>query len=130
MAGGKPQGCQVYSFKAPSAEDLDQDYLWRCVKCLPNRGHIGIFNRSYYEETLVVRVHPEYLAKQKIPPDLITRRIWDERFQDIRSLERYLSRNGITVCKFFLHVSKKEQKRRLLVTNQKERKNRNFFPPH
>ena len=126
MSGVNPQGCQVYSFKAPSAEDLDHDYLWRCVRCLPNRGHIGIFNRSYYEETLVVRVHPEYLGKQKIPPDLITRRIWDERFQDIRSLERYLSRNGITVCKFFLHVSKKEQKRRFLERIETSQKNWKF----
>src|SRR5690348_174047 len=92
MSGINPQGCQVYSFKAPSAEDLDHDYLWRCVKCLPERGRVGIFNRSYYEETLVVRVHPEFLAKQKTQPPLITTRIWDERFQDIRSFERYLHR--------------------------------------
>jgi len=85
MSGVNPQGCQVHSFKAPSAEDLDHDYLWRCMKRLPNRGNIGIFNRSYYEETLVVRVHPEFLAKQKIPPSLITKDIWEERFQDIRS---------------------------------------------
>ncbi len=114
MSGVNPQGCQVFSFKAPSAEDLDHDYLWRCMKCLPNRGDIGIFNRSYYEETLVVRVHPEILDKQKIPPELITKKIWQERFQDIRSFERYLSRNGIAVCKFFLHISKKEQKKRFL----------------
>jgi len=114
MSGINPQGCQVYSFKSPSAEDLDHDYLWRCMKCLPNRGHIGIFNRSYYEETLVVRVHPEFLGKQKIPPSLVTKKIWDERFQDIRSFERYLSRNGIIVVKFFLHVSKGEQKKRFL----------------
>src|SRR6266536_2075621 len=85
MSGINPQGCQGYSFKAPSAEDLDHDFLWRCIKCLPNRGHIGIFNRSYYEETLVVRVHPELLAKQKVPPSLITKGIWEERFQDIRA---------------------------------------------
>ena len=85
MSGVNPQGCQVSSFKSPSVEDLDHDYLWRCMKCLPNRGHIGIFNRSYYEETLVVRVHPEFLAKEKIPPSLITKRVWEERFQDIRS---------------------------------------------
>ena len=114
MSGVNPQGCQVYSFKAPSAEDLDHDYLWRCLKCLPNRGHIGIFNRSYYEETLVVRVHPEFLAKQKIPPSLVTKKVWEERFQDIRSFERYLARNGIVLVKFFLHLSKKEQKRRFL----------------
>jgi PPK2 family polyphosphate:nucleotide phosphotransferase len=114
MSGINPQGCQVHSFKSPSAEDLDHDYLWRCMKCMPNRGEIGIFNRSYYEETLVVRVHPEYLAKQKLPPKLVTKRIWEERFQDIRCVERYLSRNGIMVRKFLLHVSKKEQRRRFL----------------
>jgi PPK2 family polyphosphate:nucleotide phosphotransferase len=114
MSGINPQGCQVFSFKAPSAEDLDHDFLWRCMKCLPNRGNIGIFNRSYYEETLVVRVHPEFLAKQKVPPSLVTKKIWDERFQDIRSFERYLHRNGIVVVKFFLHVSKEEQKKRFL----------------
>src|SRR4051794_523103 len=114
MSGVNPQGCQVYSFKAPSAEDLDHDYLWRCMKCLPNRGQIGIFNRSYYEELLVVRVHPEYLAKQKLPPELITKKIWKERFEDIRNFEQYLTRNGVVVRKFFLHVSKKEQKRRFL----------------
>jgi PPK2 family polyphosphate:nucleotide phosphotransferase len=114
MSGVNPQGCQVYSFKGPSAEDLDHDYLWRCVKCLPNRGNIGIFNRSYYEETLVVRVHPEYLTKQKIPPSLITRKVWDERFEDIRCFEKHLNRNGTAIVKFFLHVSKGEQKRRFL----------------
>lgn len=114
MSGVNPQGCQVFSFKSPSADDLDHDYLWRCMKYLPNRGHIGIFNRSYYEETLVVRVHPELLRKQKIPPELITKRVWEERFEDIRSFERYLGRNGIKVVKFFLHVSKDEQKRRFL----------------
>src|SRR5262247_2567204 len=107
MSGVNPQGCQVFSFKSPSAEDLDHDFLWRCMKSLPNRGHIGIFNRSYYEETLVVRVHPEFLAKQKVPPSLITKRIWEERFEDIRAFERYLARNGILVVKFFLHVSSK-----------------------
>src|SRR6478736_584931 len=114
MSGVNPQGCQVYSFKSPSAEDLDHDYLWRCMKCLPNRGHIGIFNRSYYEEVLVVRVHPEFLAKQKMPPRLVGKRIWEERFEDIRNFEQYLARNGVVVVKFFLHVSKKEQKRRFL----------------
>jgi PPK2 family polyphosphate:nucleotide phosphotransferase len=114
MSGINPQGCQVYSFKSPSAEELDHDYLWRCMKCLPNRGHIGIFNRSYYEETLVVRVHPEFLSKEKVPPSLVTKKIWDERFQDIRCFERYLNRNGIVVVKFFLHVSEEEQKRRFL----------------
>ncbi|MFL6500095.1 MAG: polyphosphate kinase 2 family protein [Candidatus Udaeobacter sp.] len=114
MSGTNPQGCQVYSFKSPSSDDLDHDYLWRCMKSLPNRGHIGIFNRSYYEEVLVVRVHPEFLAKQKLPPKLVGKKIWEERFEDIRNFEQYLSRNGVVVRKFFLHVSKKEQKRRFL----------------
>jgi PPK2 family polyphosphate:nucleotide phosphotransferase len=114
MSGVNPQGCQVYSFKSPSGEDLDHDYLWRCMKCLPNRGQIGIFNRSYYEEVLVVRVHPEFLAKQKLPPKLVGKKIWEERFEDIRNFEQYLTRNGVAVRKFFLHVSKKEQKRRFL----------------
>lgn len=126
MSGLNPQGCDVFSFKAPSAEDLDHDYLWRCTKCLPNRGHIGIFNRSYYEETLVVRVHSEFLAKQKIPPELVTKHIWDERFEDIRNLERYLTRNGIKVVKFFLHLSKKEQRRRFLERAQQAEKNWKF----
>ena len=114
MSGVNPQGCQVFSFKSPSAEDLDHDYLWRCIKCLPNRGNIGIFNRSYYEDVLVVRVHPEFLAKQKLPSKLVTKHIWKERFEDIRNFEQYLSRNGVVVRKFFLNVSKKEQKRRFL----------------
>src|SRR5215470_11808517 len=126
MSGVNPQGCQVYSFKSPSAEDLDHDYLWRCMKCLPNRGQIGIFNRSYYEEVLVVRVHPEYLAKQKIPPSLVSKHIWKERFEDIRSFERYLGRNGIIVVKFFLHVSKNEQKRRFLERAEEPEKNWKF----
>ncbi len=114
MSGVNPQGCQVYSFKSPSAEDLDHDYLWRCMKCLPNRGQIGIFNRSYYEEVLVVRVHPEFLKKQKLPSKLMDKEIWEKRFEDIRNFEQYLARNGVVVLKFFLHVSKKEQKRRFL----------------
>lgn len=114
MSGVNPQGCQVFSFKAPTSEDLDHDYLWRCMKCLPERGRIGIFNRSYYEEVLVVRVHPEFLEKQKLPPELVTKDVWDERFEDICNFERYLTRNGIAICKFFLHVSKKEQKQRFL----------------
>ncbi len=114
MSGVNPQGCQVSSFKAPSSLDLDHDYLWRCLKELPERGRIGIFNRSYYEETLAVRVHPEFLAAQKLPPKLVTKHIWDERFQDIRAFERYLHRNGTIVLKFFLHVSKDEQKKRFL----------------
>jgi len=114
MSGVNPQGCQVSSFKAPSAEDLDHDYLWRCMKCLPNRGNIGIFNRSYYEEVLVVRVHPDFLKGQKVPPQLMTKHIWDKRYEDIRNFEKYLSHNGVVVRKFFLHVSKKEQERRFL----------------
>lgn len=126
MSGVNPQGCQVFSFKSPSAEDLDHDYLWRCMKCLPNRGHIGIFNRSYYEEVLVVRVHPEFLGKEKLPPELVTKDIWDERFQDIRAFERYLGRNGIKVIKFFLHLSKKEQKKRFLERAEHPDKNWKF----
>ena len=114
MSGVNPQGCQVSSFKAPTSEDLDHDYLWRCVKQLPERGRIGIFNRSYYEETLVVRVHPEFLAGQKLPPECVTKDIWDERFHDIRAFERYLRRNGTVVLKFFLHVSKDEQQKRFM----------------
>src|SRR5215475_2394477 len=126
MSGVNPQGCQVYSFKAPSDEDLDHDFLWRCIKCLPERGRIGIFNRSYYEETLVVRVHREFLEKQKLPPDLVTKDIWNERFQDIRSFERYLTRNGVLIRKFFLHVSNKEQKKRFLERIDEPEKNWKF----
>jgi PPK2 family polyphosphate:nucleotide phosphotransferase len=126
MSGVNPQGCQVVSFKSPSAEELDHDYLWRCVKCLPRRGYIGIFNRSYYEETLAVRVHPEFLARQKLPAKCIHKRIWPERFQDIRSFERYLSRNGVMVRKFYLHMSKKEQKRRFLERLQNPEKHWKF----
>ena len=114
MSGVNPQGCEVHSFKAPSNEDLDHDFMWRCARRLPERGRIGIFNRSYYEETLVVRVHREFLEKQKLPPELVTKDIWEERFQDIRHIERYLTRNGVVIRKFFLHVSKKEQKKRFL----------------
>src|SRR3954453_20039606 len=106
MSGINPQGCQVFSFKSPSAEDLDHDFLWRCMKYVPERGHIGIFNRSYYEETLVVRVHRELLEKQTLPPKHVTKNIWKERFQDIRNFERYLTRNGIIIRKSFLNVSK------------------------
>ncbi|MBP8258294.1 MAG: polyphosphate kinase 2 family protein [Verrucomicrobia bacterium] len=114
MSGVNPQGCQVASFKAPSDEELDHDYLWRCIRHVPERGRIGIFNRSYYEEVLVVRVHPEILAREKLPQALISRDIWKQRFQDIRAFERYLSRNGVVVRKFFLHVSRQEQKKRFL----------------
>src|SRR4029450_12236207 len=114
MSGVNPQGCQVYSFKAPSSEDLDHDYLWRCMKVLPERGRIGIFNRSYYEETLVVRVHPEFLAGQKLPAALVDKDVFKKRYRDICAFERYLSGNGIAICKFFLHVSKREQRKRFL----------------
>jgi len=126
MSGVNPQGCEVYSFKSPSAEDLDHDFLWRCMKDLPNRGQIGIFNRSYYEEVLVVRVHPEFLAKQKLPPKLVGKKIWEERFDDIRNFEQYLARNGVVVRKFFLHVSKKEQKQRFLGRIEDSQKNWKF----
>jgi len=114
MSGVNPQGCQVFSFKAPSAEELDHDFLWRTTRCLPERGRIGIFNRSYYEEMLVVRVHPEILARQRLPKRLVTKRIWNERFEDVAAFERYLARNGYAIAKFFLHVSKEEQKARFL----------------
>ena len=126
MSGINPQGCQVSSFKAPSNEELDHDYLWRCQKALPERGRIGIFNRSYYEETLVVRVHPEFLAGEKLPPELVTKNIWEDRFQDIRAFERYLTRNGTIVRKFFLHVSKEEQQKRFLARLDMPEKNWKF----
>jgi PPK2 family polyphosphate:nucleotide phosphotransferase len=114
MSGVNPQGVQVSSFKAPSAEELQHGYLWRTMKAMPERGHIGIFNRSYYEEVLVVRVHPQLLESQKLPKSLLTKHIWQERFEDINMFERYATRNGIAVVKFFLHVSRKEQKRRFM----------------
>ncbi|MDR1989413.1 MAG: polyphosphate kinase 2 family protein [Acidobacteriaceae bacterium] len=114
MTGINPQGCQVFSFKTPSAEELDHDFLWRTSRDLPERGRIGIFNRSYYEEVLIARVHPEILARQHLPDALVTKQIWKERFEDIAAFERYLTRNGIAVRKFFLHVSKEEQTARLL----------------
>jgi PPK2 family polyphosphate:nucleotide phosphotransferase len=126
MSGVNPQGCQVYSFKSPSSEDLDHDYLWRCLRCLPERGRIGIFNRSYYEETLVVRVHPNLLEKQKLPEELRSKKIWRQRYQDVRCFERYLGRNGVVIRKFFLHVSKGEQKRRFLARLDKPDKNWKF----
>jgi PPK2 family polyphosphate:nucleotide phosphotransferase len=126
MSGINPQGVQVYSFKAPSPEDLDHDYLWRCLRCLPERGRIGIFNRSYYEEVLVARVHPEILERQKLPPGLVTKRIWQERYEDIRNFERYLSRNGTVIRKCFLHVTKGEQKRRFLSRLDEPAKNWKF----
>jgi PPK2 family polyphosphate:nucleotide phosphotransferase len=114
MSGVNPQGCQVHSFKAPSAEELDHDFLWRIAKALPERGRIGIFNRSHYEDVLVVRVHPEILARQRLPQELTGKEIWDERFKSIREFERHLARNGTLVLKFFLHISKEEQRQRFL----------------
>src|SRR5687767_12573733 len=114
MSGINPQGCQVFSFKAPSSEELDHDFLWRTSRSLPERGRIGIFNRSYYEEVLVVRVHPEILAAQKLPESLRKKDVWDGRFEDIRNFESYLARQGYVIVKFFLHVSKEEQKKRFL----------------
>ncbi len=114
MSGVNPEGCQVTSFKTPSDTELQHDFLWRSNEHLPERGHIGIFNRSYYEEVLVVRVHPPVLAGEKLPPSLVTKDIWTERFEDIHSFERYMARNGTVIRKFFLHLSKKEQKKRFL----------------
>jgi PPK2 family polyphosphate:nucleotide phosphotransferase len=129
MSGVNPQGCQVYSFGVPSAHDLDHDYLWRCLSVLPERGRIGIFNRSYYEEVIVVRVHPEFLARQKVPAALLNdKELWRHRFEDIRNVEQYLSRNGVLIRKFFLHVSKKEQKKRFLERLNKPEKNWKFNP--
>lgn len=126
MSGVNPQGCQVFSFKAPSAEELDHDYLWRTTRCLPQRGNIGIFNRSYYEEVLVVRVHPEILKGERIPEELVGKDIWEKRFDDIKNFEKYLSNNGIVVRKFFLNVSKGEQKRRFLERLDTPEKNWKF----
>jgi PPK2 family polyphosphate:nucleotide phosphotransferase len=114
MSGVNPQGCQIHAFKAPSAAELDHDFMWRTTVALPERGRIGLFNRSYYEEVLVVRVHKEILARQKLPAELVTKDIWEERFKDIRAFERYLARNGTLILKFFLHVSKEEQRKRFL----------------
>ncbi len=126
MSGVNPQGCQVFSFKQPSREDLDHDFLWRYVKCLPERGRIGIFNRSYYEEVLVVRVHPEILRRQRLPPQSVGKRIWDERLADIAHFEDYLMRQGTILLKFFLHVSREEQKRRFMERLDKPRKHWKF----
>jgi PPK2 family polyphosphate:nucleotide phosphotransferase len=128
MSGVNPQGVQVYSFKTPSTEELNHDYMWRQMQRVPERGRIGIFNRSYYEEILVVRVHPELLKNERIPTSLLTKDIWKERSQDIHSFERYLWRNGIIVRKFFLNVSKKEQKRRFLDRLDHPEKNWKFSP--
>jgi PPK2 family polyphosphate:nucleotide phosphotransferase len=126
MSGVNPQGCQVFAFKAPSSEELDHDFLWRTSKSLPERGRIGIFNRSYYEEVLVVRVHSAILEKQKLPRELVTKRIWKERYEDIRAFERYLARQGYVILKFFLHVSKKAQKERFLERLERPEKNWKF----
>jgi PPK2 family polyphosphate:nucleotide phosphotransferase len=128
MSGVNPQGCQVFSFKQPSSEELDHDYLWRYMRSLPERGRIGIFNRSYYEEVLVVRVHQELLAAQKLPPKLVTKKIWKERLEDIAGFERYLSRNGVVVLKFFLHVSRQAQKERFMERLDQPEKNWKFSP--
>lgn len=126
MSGVNPQGCEVSSFKAPSAEELDHDFLWRCTKRVPERGRIGIFNRSYYEETLVVRVHENFLAGQKLPNQVKTEDLWQQRFEDICNFERYLTNNGIVILKFFLHVSKKEQQKRFLARIDDPGKNWKF----
>jgi PPK2 family polyphosphate:nucleotide phosphotransferase len=126
MSGVNPEGCQIFSFKSPSADDLSHDFLWRTSKSLPQRGHIGIFNRSYYEEVLVVRVHPDLLDKERLPPSLVTKKIWKERFEDINALEKYLSRNGTVIRKFFLHVSNDEQKKRFLSRLEEPDKNWKF----
>ena len=126
MSGVNPQGCEVASFKAPSSEELDHDYLWRCIPYLPNRGHIGIFNRSYYEEVLVVRAHPEILARERLPASLVTRHLWRERYEDINAFERYLARNGTVIRKFFLHVSREEQRQRFLERLEEPEKNWKF----
>jgi PPK2 family polyphosphate:nucleotide phosphotransferase len=126
MSGVNPQGCQVSSFKAPSAEELDHDFMWRCWKQLPERGRIGIFNRSYYEDVLVLRVHPQILAGQKLPRDLVDKDIWKHRYRDIRAFERYLASNGTIVRKFYLHLSRDEQKRRFLERINEPEKNWKF----
>jgi PPK2 family polyphosphate:nucleotide phosphotransferase len=126
MSGVNPQGCSVFSFKSPSTEELDHDYLWRAHKCLPERGRIGIFNRSYYEEVLIVRVHPTLLRAEKLPDDLITKHVWDQRYEDINAFEQYLTRNGVVIRKFFLHLSKEEQKKRFLERLEDPKKNWKF----
>ena len=126
MSGVNPQGCSVFSFKAPGTEELDHDYLWRAHKCVPERGRIGIFNRSYYEEVLIVRVHPTLLRAEKLPDKMITKHIWDQRYEDINAFEQYLTRNGVVIRKFFLHISKEEQKRRFLERLEDPKKNWKF----
>ncbi len=126
MSGVNPEGCQVYSFKTPSSEELNHDYLWRTMRCVPERGRIGIFNRSYYEEVLVVRVHPEILRGERVPPVLLGQNVWEQRFQDIHAFERYLTRNGVVIRKFFLNLSKNEQKKRFLARLDDPQKNWKF----
>ena len=126
MSGVNPQGCQVYSFKQPSVEDLNHDFMWRSNKCMPERGRIGIFNRSYYEEVLVVRVHKEMLERERIPRSLVTKNIWDDRFADINAYEQYLSRNGVVIRKFFLNLSREEQKKRFMSRLDEPSKNWKF----
>lgn len=126
MKGINPQGCQVHSFKAPTATELDHDYMWRTTCALPERGRIGVFNRSYYEEVLVVRIRPEILGKQRLPEAVVSKNIWEERFEDIRNFERYLARNGTLILKFFLNVSKEEQKKRFLDRIDEPAKNWKF----
>ena len=126
MSGVNPQGCDVHAFKSPSNEELNHDYLWRTQKCIPERGKIGIFNRSYYEEVLVVRVHPTLLRAERLPDELITKHIWDQRYEDINAYEEYLTRNGVMILKFFLHVSKEEQKKRFLERLEDPKKNWKF----
>ncbi|MGO9390194.1 polyphosphate kinase 2 family protein [Rhodoblastus sp.] len=128
MSGVNPQGCQVFSFKQPSAEDLAHDFLWRYSKNLPERGRIGIFNRSYYEEILILRVHEELLKRQKLPPEVVSKRIWDERLADIAHFEDYLARQGVIVLKFFLNLSKKEQKKRFMKRLDEPERNWKFSP--
>jgi PPK2 family polyphosphate:nucleotide phosphotransferase len=126
MSGVNPQGCDVFSFKTPTSEELDHDFLWRCHKVVPERGKIGIFNRSYYEEVLVVRVHATALKNERLPDTLITKHIWDQRYEDINAFERYLTRNGVMIRKFFLHISKQEQKKRFLERLDDSQKNWKF----
>jgi PPK2 family polyphosphate:nucleotide phosphotransferase len=126
MSGVNPQGCEVYSFKAPSSEELDHDFLWRTSRRVPERGRIGIFNRSYYEEVLVVQVHEAILLSQRLPASLVTKQIWQQRYEDINSFERYLSRNGVVIRKFFLNVSKEEQRQRFLARLEEPEKNWKF----
>jgi PPK2 family polyphosphate:nucleotide phosphotransferase len=126
MSGVNTQGCQVYSFKAPSAEELDHDWLWRCMRVMPERGRIGVFNRSYYEEVLVVKVHPEFLAAQKLPPSVVTAELWDERYASIRAMEKHLARSGTLILKFFLNVSRDEQRKRFMERIDEPEKNWKF----